>query len=101
MAGNILMYFSLKDEEMKQSLVIMSYYVETLCLLLELLSLIIHQSYLLGRVGFDVQKWYPEWWLSPLLSDFFFTLHLGKAVNSPAVATDVQPEMSVLVRLPT
>ena len=39
-----------------QSLVIMSYYVEIVCLLLEILSLIIHQNYLLGRVCFDVQK---------------------------------------------
>lgn len=56
MAGNILMYFSLKDEEMMQSLVIRSYYVEIVCQLLELLYLIIHQSCLLGYVGFDVQK---------------------------------------------
>lgn len=65
MAGNILMYFSLKDEqEMMQSLVIRSYYVEIVCQLLELLSLIIHQSCLLGRVGFNVQN-DPEWRLSP------------------------------------
>lgn len=58
-----------------QSLVIISYYVAIVCLLLELLSLIMHQNCLLGGVGFNVQNM-TEWQPSPLLSDFLFTLHL-------------------------
>lgn len=86
-----------------QSLVIISYYVAIVCLLLELLSLIMHQNCLLGGVGFNVQNMTQsgDRPLCSLTSSSHFTWKtvLGKAVNSPAVAIEAQPEMRVLVRL--
>ena len=81
------------------SLVIILYYVEIFCMLLELVPLKSHQNCLLSSIGLDVQNLAQSgsYTLSSLSSSshFICKLVVGKALDSPAVRMVVQPEMSV------